>query len=87
MLLKMDPGAELPDHEHVMLEQTYVIEGRLVDKEGSESGLTCGQGEIRLAARRQSALRVDARRWLDDRGFPDTQQILREGWENGRSRR
>src|SRR5258707_1202425 len=27
VLLKMDPGAELPDHEHVMLEQTYVIEG------------------------------------------------------------
>src|SRR6185437_6929144 len=26
VLLKMDPGAELPDHEHVMLEQTFVIE-------------------------------------------------------------
>ena len=34
VLLKMDPGAELPDHEHVMLEQTFMLEGRLVDKEG-----------------------------------------------------
>jgi hypothetical protein len=24
VLLKMDPGAELPDHEHVMLEQTFM---------------------------------------------------------------
>jgi anti-sigma factor ChrR (cupin superfamily) len=45
VLLKMDPGAELPDHEHVMLEQTYVIEGKLVDKDGPETGLTCGPGE------------------------------------------
>jgi anti-sigma factor ChrR (cupin superfamily) len=57
VLLKMDPGAELPDHEHVMLEQTYVIEGRLVDKDGPESGLTCGPGEFvwRPAGSRHSA--------------------------------
>ena len=57
VLLKMDPGAELPDHEHVMLEQTYVIEGSLVDKEGPESGLTCSQGEFvwRPAGSRHSA--------------------------------
>ena len=46
VLLKMDPGAELPDHEHALLEQTYVIEGRLVDKEGPEVGLSCGPGEF-----------------------------------------
>ena len=46
VLLKMDPGAELPDHEHVLLEQTYVLEGRLVDKEGPEVGLECGPGEF-----------------------------------------
>jgi anti-sigma factor ChrR (cupin superfamily) len=33
-LTKFDPGAVLPDHEHVELEQTYVIEGRLVDDDG-----------------------------------------------------
>ena len=45
VLLKMDPGAELPDHEHVMLEQTFVLEGRLVDREGPDAGLSCGPGE------------------------------------------
>jgi anti-sigma factor ChrR (cupin superfamily) len=35
MLLRMAPGARLPDHEHVLIEQTYVLEGSLV----------CGEGE------------------------------------------
>lgn len=34
VLLKMDPGARLPDHEHVLIEQTYVLEGKLVDVDG-----------------------------------------------------
>ena len=33
-LTRMAPGAVLPLHEHADLEQTYVIEGRLVDEEG-----------------------------------------------------
>lgn len=33
-LTRMAPGAVLPLHEHADLEQTYVIEGRLVDSEG-----------------------------------------------------
>ncbi|HVY05657.1 MAG TPA: cupin domain-containing protein [Burkholderiales bacterium] len=33
-LTRMAPGAVLPRHEHVEIEQTYVIEGRLVDAEG-----------------------------------------------------
>jgi len=33
-LFKWAPGAELPLHEHVEIEQTYVLEGRLVDHEG-----------------------------------------------------
>ena len=37
MLLRMAPGAKLPDHEHVLIEQTYVLEGSLV----------CGEGECR----------------------------------------
>jgi anti-sigma factor ChrR (cupin superfamily) len=36
-LMRMAPGAKLPDHEHVMLEQTYVVEGSLV----------CGEGECK----------------------------------------
>jgi len=34
MLLRMAPGAMLPDHEHVLIEQTYVLEGSLVCGEG-----------------------------------------------------
>ena len=33
-LTRMAPGAVLPLHEHVGVEQTYVLEGRLVDGEG-----------------------------------------------------
>jgi anti-sigma factor ChrR (cupin superfamily) len=32
-LLRMAPGAVLPDHEHMLIEQTYVLEGRLVDRD------------------------------------------------------
>jgi anti-sigma factor ChrR (cupin superfamily) len=32
-LTRFAPGAMLPDHEHVELEQTFVLEGSLVDKE------------------------------------------------------
>jgi anti-sigma factor ChrR (cupin superfamily) len=45
MLLRMAPGATLPDHEHVQIEQTYVLEGRLEDLEGPEKGLLVGAGE------------------------------------------
>ena len=31
----MEPGASLPDHEHMLIEQTYVMEG----------SLKCGEGE------------------------------------------
>ena len=34
VLIKMAPGATLPDHEHVLIEQTYVLEGSLVCDEG-----------------------------------------------------
>jgi anti-sigma factor ChrR (cupin superfamily) len=37
LLMKMAPGAKLPDHEHVLIEQTYVLEGSLV----------CGEGECK----------------------------------------
>jgi len=33
-LTRMAPGAELPMHEHTDLEQSWVLEGRLVDHEG-----------------------------------------------------
>lgn len=45
-LLEMAPGATLTDHEHVGIEQTYVLEGKLVDKEGPDAGMECGPGEF-----------------------------------------
>jgi anti-sigma factor ChrR (cupin superfamily) len=52
VLMKMDPGARLPDHEHVLIEQTFVIEGALVCGEG-----TCSAGNFvwRPAGSRHSA--------------------------------
>ncbi len=57
LLFKMDPGAELPDHEHVLIEQTYIIEGSLVDKEGPDAGIEVKAGEFvwRPAGSRHSA--------------------------------
>ena len=45
-LLRFAPGAVLPDHEHVKIEQTYVLEGKLVDKEGAAAGLEVKAGEF-----------------------------------------
>ena len=63
-LFRCAPGAEIPDHEHVKIEQTYVIEGRLVDKDGPDSGLAVGPGEFvwRDAGSRHSA-------WMPEGGL------------------
>jgi anti-sigma factor ChrR (cupin superfamily) len=45
-LIRLAPGAVLPDHEHVKIEQTYVLEGKLVDKEGPVAGLEVKPGEF-----------------------------------------
>src|SRR5437660_7865972 len=56
-LFRMAPGAVLPDHEHVLTEQTYVLEGSLVDKDGPDAGLAVKPGEFvwRPAGSRHSA--------------------------------
>jgi anti-sigma factor ChrR (cupin superfamily) len=56
-LMRFAPGAVLPDHEHVKIEQTYVLEGRLVDREGPDAGLSVGAGDFvwRPAGSRHSA--------------------------------
>lgn len=52
VLLRMAPGARLPDHEHVRIEQTYVLEGKLVDDDGV---VTAGNFVWRPAGSRHSA--------------------------------
>jgi len=51
-LLKMEPGAKLPDHEHVLIEQTFVLEGALVCGEGT---CTAGNFVWRPAGSRHAA--------------------------------
>jgi anti-sigma factor ChrR (cupin superfamily) len=51
-LMRMAPGARLPDHEHVKIEQTYVLEGSLVCPEGE---CTAGQFVWRPAGSRHEA--------------------------------
>ena len=34
-LFRLEPGARLPRHRHVGVEQTYVLEGSLVDADGA----------------------------------------------------
>lgn len=56
-LIRMAPGATLPDHEHVLIEQTWVLEGHLVDRAGPDEGIECKAGQFiwRPAGSRHSA--------------------------------
>lgn len=51
-LFRWQPGATLPDHEHTDLEQTYVLEGSIVDEEGE---VTAGNYVWRPAGSRHTA--------------------------------
>ena len=86
-LMRFAPGAVLPDHEHVNIEQTYVLEGRLVDKEGPAAGIEAKTGRVRLARARQPAFRLDAGGRPDAGDLPGAEQVLREGRPRHRSRR
>src|ERR1700736_2006724 len=45
-LMRFAPGATLPDHEHVKIEQTYVLEGKLAKKKGRPRGPPPNAGEF-----------------------------------------
>lgn len=86
VLLRMAPGARLPDHEHVLVEQTYMLEGRLVDEEGE-----CGPGDFvwRPAGSRHEAWTPDGGLMIAffqvpnrfyDQGDPPT-DMLGQDWE------
>ena len=51
ILSKLEPGAGIPAHVHEDLEQTYVLEGSLVDAEGE---CTAGNFVIRAKGSRHS---------------------------------
>ena len=52
VLSKMEPGSVLTDHQHVALEQSFVLEGSLVDHEGE---VTAGNYVWRPAGSRHVA--------------------------------
>jgi anti-sigma factor ChrR (cupin superfamily) len=52
VLLKMGPNVKLPDHEHVLIEQTYLLEGSLICGEGK---VTAGNFVWRPAGSRHEA--------------------------------
>lgn len=52
LLMRMEPGATLPYHEHTRIEQTYVIEGSLKDDQGE---VTSGNYVWRPAGSRHAA--------------------------------
>ena len=52
VITRMAPGSILTDHEHVELEQSWVLEGRLVDHEGE---VKAGNYVWRPAGSRHSA--------------------------------
>jgi len=76
-LMRFQPGAVLPDHEHVNIEQTYVLEGSLVDKEGPAKGIECKAGEFVVARTGQPPRCVVSRGGADARDLPGPQQVLR----------
>ena len=51
IIARLDPGAGIPPHVHEDLEQTYVLEGSLVDDEGE---CTAGNFVIRAKGSRHS---------------------------------
>ena len=53
ILAKLDPGAGIPPHMHEDLEQTFVLEGSLVDDEGE---CTAGNFVIRAKGSRHAPI-------------------------------
>jgi anti-sigma factor ChrR (cupin superfamily) len=53
ILSKLEPGARIPPHTHEDLEQTYVLEGSLLDDEGE---CTAGNFVIRAKGSRHSPI-------------------------------
>jgi len=56
ILAKLEPGAGIPPHVHEDLEQTFVLEGSLVDDEGA---CTAGNFVIRAKGSRHSPVAPD----------------------------
>ena len=72
MLVKMEPGATIPDHEHTGLEQSYILEGTLEDHDG-----VCGPGQYVWRPVRQPSCRDLAQRRVDAGDVRNPQHLSR----------
>jgi hypothetical protein len=72
-LMRMAPGARLPDHEHVRIEQTLILEGHLVDADGE---VTAGNYGWRPAAPARGLVPTGR---PDAGGVCQTQSVLPRG--------
>ena len=84
-LVRMEPGAGLPEHEHVEIEQTWVLEGSLVDSEGTA---TVGNFVWRPGGSRHSVVAPEGALLLSffmkpNRFFDREENQI--GWEVGQS--
>src|SRR5438105_12248108 len=80
ILSKLEPGARIPPHTHEDLEQTYVLEGSLLDDEGECSA---GNFVIRAKGSRHSPMAPKALH--DDRVLPQAHGGPQEGSRHTRS--
>ena len=71
-LTRFAPGAELPDHEHVEIEQSFVLQGSLVDARGRRH-----RRQLRVAPGRQPARCALSGRLRGAVVLPEAQQVLR----------
>ena len=61
VLFKFEPGARAPMHEHMGLEQTYIIEGELEDHDGliKAGGFAIRQpGSVHAASSKKGSLHI-----------------------------
>ena len=72
-LMRFAPGAVLPDHEHVNIEHTYVLEGSLVDNESPAQGIECKAREFIWREQGSPPCRLVSRRRADARDLPGPQ--------------
>ena len=76
-LMRFAPGAVLPDHEHVNIEQTYVLDGqRLSTRKARHEGIECKAGEFIWREQGSRQCRMVSARRADARDLPGPQQVL-----------
>ena len=76
-LMRFAPGAVLPDHEHVNIEQTYVLEGSPRRQGRPGAGHRMQGRRIHLARAGQPPCRLVSAGRADARDLPGPEQVLR----------